>query len=73
MRLERIYLRNVRAYQGDAELIFSDLTALIGRNDVGKSSILDALGVLFDHEACKIEIEDRNVFAKDDDPIVIGC
>lgn len=73
MHLERLYLRNFRAYKGDTELEFADLTALIGRNDVGKSSILDALGVLFDHDACKIEPGDRCVFADEDDPMIIGA
>ena len=41
------------------------MTALIGRNDVGKSAILDALEIFFNNETVKIEPGDCNVHAPD--------
>lgn len=40
-------LRNFRCYQTETLVTFEDLTALVGRNDAGKSAILDALGMFF--------------------------
>ena len=48
MKLLRIRVRNFRCYQEEKSLSFEDFTALVGRNDSGKSSILDALALFFD-------------------------
>ncbi len=47
MRLKRLRIRNYRCYQAEISVTFEDLTALVGRNDSGKSAILDALGMFF--------------------------
>lgn len=47
MRLKRARLRNFRCYQAETSVTFEDLTALVGRNDSGKSAVLDALGMFF--------------------------
>ncbi|MFQ2169568.1 AAA family ATPase [Aeromonas veronii] len=47
MRLEKIIIENYRGYHGRIEVSLNDLTAFIGKNDVGKTTILDALGVFF--------------------------
>lgn len=73
MRLVRIALTNFRAYKGTGTLRIEPLTALIGRNDVGKSSVLDALGIFFGHELCKIDPSDRCVHAKPDASVSIAC
>lgn len=73
MRLEAIKLHNFRAYR-DSEMKFADLTALIGRNDAGKSSVLDALAIFFDHPLGKFEETDKHIHAPDEDHIVsVGC
>ena len=73
MKLEKIIIENFRGYQGRTEVSLDDLTALIGRNDVGKTTILDALGVFFGHRLCKYDITDKCVYASEDDDVVIGC
>jgi AAA15 family ATPase/GTPase len=45
MKLEKLIIENFRGYQGRVEITLNDLTALIGKNDVGKTTVLDALGV----------------------------
>ena len=62
MRLISITLDNFRAYQVPTEVAFSDLTTVIGRNDIGKSSVLEALEIFFNNDVVKIDQTDANVF-----------
>jgi putative ATP-dependent endonuclease of OLD family len=48
MRLLKVMLRNFRCYKEETWIDIGELTALIGRNDSGKSSIMDALEIFFD-------------------------
>jgi len=73
MKLKTLKLYNFRSYQGEIVIPFDDLTTLVGRNDVGKSSILDALGIFFEHPLCKFEAEDRCVSSEDCSKVRIGC
>ena len=43
MKLARLRLRNFRCFQEEISIDFNDVTALIGRNDAGKSTLMDAL------------------------------
>lgn len=72
MKLVRIELSNFRGYQGLISVNIGDLTAVVGRNDVGKSTILDALGVFLEHELCKLDPSDRCVKAPSDN-VIISC
>ena len=48
MRLEKVILENYRGFKMATTInIESDITAILGKNDAGKSSILDALNVFF--------------------------
>lgn len=59
MKLAQLRLRNFRCYQEEISIDFGDMTALIGRNDAGKSTIMDALDIFFNdglpdkHDASK--------------------
>ena len=72
MRLKALKLKNFRGYRGDVTITFDDLTALIGRNDVGKSSVLDALAIFFDSKLVKFDSSDLCVRAEDGE-VRIGC
>lgn len=50
MKLESVTLRTFRAFQEETRISIGDLTTIIGKNDVGKSSILEALEVFFNNE-----------------------
>lgn len=64
MRLRRLILTNFRAYKDRTEIEFTDsLTALTGRNDSGKSSILEALDIFFDGGEVTFDKTDINVFS----------
>lgn|GEM_PF-48036 len=47
MKLETIILEGFRGYRERTEIHLSSLTALIGENDVGKSTVLEALDAFF--------------------------
>lgn len=51
MKLKSMTVANFRCYKSPLTVTFDDLTALIGRNDAGKSTLLDALDVFFNDKA----------------------
>jgi len=71
MRLHSLILKNFRCFE-DIVIPFDDLTTFVGRNDVGKSSILDALEIFFNSQIVKIDRHDLCSHS-DNDTIVIGC
>jgi energy-coupling factor transporter ATP-binding protein EcfA2 len=48
MRLVGLTVENFRCYVAPISVRFDHLTALVGRNDVGKSSLMDALAIFFE-------------------------
>lgn len=72
MRLESMAIKNFRCYQGETTVKFGDLTTFIGRNDIGKSSILEALEIFFNNETVKIEAGDANIYSGNTE-VVITC
>jgi len=65
MRLASVTLKNFRCYLDEKTIVISDLTALIGKNDVGKSAALEALEIFFNNETVKIDTGDCSVDAPD--------
>jgi predicted ATPase len=47
MKLVEVKLTNFRGYANETSVLIDSLTVLVGRNDSGKSSILDALDIFF--------------------------
>ena len=73
MRLKTIILYNFRGYKAEIRIpIHPDLTSFIGRNDVGKSSILDALAIFFDSPLVRFDTSDLCVYAENKE-VRIGC
>ena len=66
MKLKQLKLKNFRGYNSDTYLEVSDLTALIGKNDAGKSTILEALEIFFNNKLVVCEREDLSVKATSD-------
>ncbi len=69
MKLKTLRLKNFRSYSIESEISISDLNVLIGRNDVGKSSILEALDIFFNG---KPDMNDLSV-THDSPQIEITC
>jgi len=72
MKLENVTINNFRCYRDEITISVDELTTLIGKNDIGKSSILDALDFFFNNTSVKIEPADANIYGSDKN-IVITC
>lgn len=71
MQLHLIRIKNFRCYKDEITTPLTNLTALIARNDAGKSSILDALDGFFNKD--KLEPGDRSIGVANNTPIEITC
>ena len=58
MRLEKVILENYRGYSTHTELDISSITTIVGKNDAGKSKILEALDTFFNESKSKFTIQD---------------
>ncbi|WP_427307481.1 AAA family ATPase [Cupriavidus sp. H39] len=64
MRLKTIKLTNFRGYQSTAIIPIDEfMTGIVGRNDYGKSTILEGLAIFFENENVKPDKNDMNCFA----------
>ena len=73
MKLKELIFSNFRGYKEETKISFEDgLTAITGRNDAGKSTILEALEIFFNNKTVKIDAGDKNV-KPDSTDIEITC
>ncbi len=63
MKIKKVVLNNFRGYSNSTEIDFNDLTVFVGRNDIGKSTVLEALDLFFNEGkgAVKLDKTDINV------------
>lgn len=74
MKLKAIVLEGFRAYRDRTKIEISDLTTIVGKNDHGKSTILEALEIFFNEEQVKFDVSDLCVFLPEGQRIArIGC
>lgn len=59
-------IKNFRGYSDEINSDFEDLTAFVGKNDIGKSTILEALDIFFNDGkgVTKLDKADLNVESK---------
>lgn len=69
MILEKVFIEGFRSYKERTEIVMSKLTTIIGENDVGKSTIIEALDAFFNDVA---DAQDVNVDIVDK-KFTIGC
>lgn len=69
MKLKKLKLKNFRSYSQETEIDISDLNVIIGRNDIGKSSILEALDIFFNSKPDNNDLSIDN----DNSQIEITC
>ena len=72
MRLKSVTIKGFRSFKDKIAIPIDDLTVFIGKNDVGKSSIIDALGIFFRCNDIKLDSSDCNIYL-DDKVIDISC
>lgn len=77
MKLVKFKIKNFRGYQNETIIDFENLTAFVGKNDVGKSTILESLDIFFNSGTgvVKLEKEDINktCLANGDNEIVFSA
>jgi putative ATP-dependent endonuclease of the OLD family len=69
MKLVKLKLKNFRCYQKETYFLIDDLTTIIGKNDIGKSTILEALDCFFND---KIDQSDLSNNA-DNNSVEVTC
>ena len=76
MKIESMKIKNFRSYREETVINFDDLTVLVGKNDIGKSTILEALDIFFNdgNGVVKIDKADLNIEAakNDENEIIIS-
>lgn len=78
MKIVSVKLKNFRSYKDETLICFNDLTALVGKNDIGKSTILEALDIFFNdgNGVIKIDKNDLNIYATrdaDNETVISVC
>ena len=64
MRLESVKLTHFRGYRDTTVIPINEaMTGIVGRNDHGKSTILEALAIFFEAEGFKTDKNDLNCFS----------
>lgn len=58
MRLTAVIVENFRCFKTPTRINFDSLTGIVGRNDAGKSSILEAMDIFFEGGVCTIDPDD---------------
>lgn len=78
MKLKKLRIENFRGYK-DVTINFSDFNCIVGKNDVGKSTIFKALEKFFDYRS-DIDVNDYNdvisenkdeIYANDNCPVIL--
>lgn len=61
MKLKSITIQNFRSYRNPTKIVFDDLTVLIGKNDIGKSTVLEALDVFFNDGKGVVKLDSGDI------------
>jgi predicted ATP-dependent endonuclease of OLD family len=76
MKIKKIKIKNFRSYKDEVEIEFGDLTAFVGKNDIGKSTVLEALDIFFNDSKGVIKLDkddiNKQALALGDNEIVIS-
>jgi predicted ATP-dependent endonuclease of OLD family len=61
MQLDQVIIENFRSYKNRITIDINDLTVFVGKNDIGKSTILEALDIFFNEGKGLIKIDKDDV------------
>lgn len=76
MKLKWVHLKNFRGYKDITVNFDENMNVIIGKNDIGKSTIMEALEIFFNgsnNSQIKIDVDDLNIYSDDDKEIEISC
>ncbi len=73
MKIKKLVLKNFRIFKEITTIDFDNLTVFIGKNDIGKSTILEAFEIFFNDKDARIKIDkDDLTKGADSSDILIG-
>ncbi|MEI7668497.1 MAG: ATP-binding protein [Pseudomonadota bacterium] len=61
MKISQVKISNFCSYSDEVSIDFNDLTAFVGKNDVGKSTVLEALDVFFNEGKGVIKLDKDDI------------
>jgi len=61
MRIKRLILKNFRIFKEKTVIELDNLTAFIGKNDIGKSTTLDTLDIFFNGKDAQVKLEREDI------------
>lgn len=61
MKISQIKISNFRGYKDETTIDFNNLTVFVGKNDVGKSTVLEALDVFFNDGKGVIKLDKEDI------------
>ena len=61
MKISQVKISNFRGYKDETTIDFNDLTVFVGKNDVGKSTVLEALDVFFNEGKGVIKLDKEDI------------
>ncbi|SJK83845.1 ATP-binding protein [Halomonas elongata] len=61
MKIEKIKIQNFRSYREEISVDFNDLNVFVGKNDIGKSTILEALDIFFNENKGVVKIDKDDI------------
>jgi len=64
MRIKAVRLENFRAYKRETTIELIDLNVIVGKNDIGKSTVLEALDIFFNEGKGVIKVDKDDINKK---------
>lgn len=61
MKIDSMKISNFRGYAKNTEIKFNDLTVFVGKNDIGKSTVLEALDIFFNEGKGVVKLDKSDV------------
>lgn len=61
MKISQVKISNFRGYKDKTTIDFNDLTVFVGKNDVGKSTVIEALDVFFNEGKGVIKLDKEDI------------
>ena len=76
MKINIVRIKNFRSYKDEVEIEFGNMTAFVGKNDIGKSTVLEALDIFFNDGKGVIKLDkddvNKQALAEDNTETVIS-
>lgn len=61
MKLKSVTIKNFRGYYNETTILIDNLTVLVGKNDIGKSTVLEALDIFFNEGKGIIKLDKDDI------------